>query len=222
MKIVCTSDTHGNLPEIPECDLFIHAGDFTPVSDHSIGFQTQWFTRDFGWWVKECLEKADQMIVVAGNHDFIAQAKPAYMHSPQPTSEIPGYTYLHNSSAEVGNFKIWGSPYSCRFGNWAFMRDENGLDEIWQTIPDDTNIVIVHGPPYSYGDKCMYYKGRDPHQGSISLMQRLRELPDLELVICGHIHEDSGVFTTPYCPIANVSYVDLNYKPRGHFYEFEI
>lgn len=215
MKIVCTSDTHGHLPlDIPECDLFIHAGDFTPVVDHSRQRQKNWFREDFYWWTHDIRKVAKNGIFIAGNHDFVARTDEKMMHQSK-------FTYLNNNYTEIGNQKIWGSPYSTPFGDWAFMRDEEGLYKIWQTIPDDTTIVIVHGPPYGYGDRCRHYEG-DPHQGSKTLWHRLTELPELQLVVCGHIHEDSGVFTTPYCPVANVSYVDLSYKPRGYFYNFDL
>jgi Icc-related predicted phosphoesterase len=220
MKIVATSDTHGNLPEIPECDVFIHAGDWTPTIDHSRSFQKDWFAHEFLGWTNQWVSRSAQAFYVAGNHDFVARTDPKIMDTPSAFA-----VYLENSSVEFEGVKFWGSPYSIEFGNWAFMKGESELRKIWDTIPDDTNVVIVHGPPYGYGDKCMYYDGRDPHQGSKSLTTRLAELVNLKLVICGHIHEDSGVFTSgvkPSYQIANVSYVDLNYRPRGYFYEFEI
>lgn len=212
MRIVATSDTHGILPRnVPPCDIFIHAGDFTPVHDHSRAFQKDWLNEWANW-----LDKVpSQMAVwICGNHDFIGQTDP----------DLLGFarTYLNNTSCEYDGIKIWGSPYSGTFGNWAFMREEDELKKIWDTIPDDTNIIVVHGPPYGYGDRVLYPNERDPHVGSPSLTQRISELSDLDLVVCGHIHEAAGVFENPYCQVANVSYVDLSYRPRGHFYTFEI
>ena len=49
--------------------------------------------------------------------------------------------------------RFWGSPWSVPFFKWAFMRPEKELAETWAQIPDDTDVVIVHGPPKGYGDR---------------------------------------------------------------------
>jgi len=215
MKIAAISDTHGHLPRVPECDVFIHAGDWTPVHNHSRGFQKDWVKNVLSQWSME-VDPETYILAIAGNHDFVARSDDDFVR------KNVYWDYLNNESREINGVKFWGSPYSLTFGNWAFMRDEEGLSEIWQTIPDDVNVLIVHGPPYGYGDKCMYYEGSDPHQGSRTLIQRISELSELELVLFGHIHESAGVYENPYCKMANLSYVDLSYIPRNNIMEFEI
>jgi Icc-related predicted phosphoesterase len=211
MKIAAISDTHGYLPEPPECDVLIHAGDWTPAINHSRSFQKEWMLGPFKEWLHNT-------IFIAGNHDFVARSDEDLLISALDHGDN---WYLKNEAITLNGVKFWGSPYSCKFGDWAFMRDEEGLDQIWQTIPDDTNVIIVHGPPYGYGDKCMYYDS-DPHQGSKTLTARMEELTELKLVITGHIHEAAGVYDFNGIPVANCSYVDLTYKPRHGYLEFDL
>ena len=219
MKIAAISDTHGYLPTPPECDVLIHAGDWTPATNHSREFQKNWVTDHFYPWIQRAEDVAKHIIYIAGNHDFVARSDPKMMFN------ISGVHYLMNESVEIGGIRFWGSPYSNKFGDWAFMRDEDGLDEIWQTIPDDTNVLITHGPPYGIGDRCDHYDN-DPHQGSKGLMNKALSLPDLKLMLFGHIHEAAGVYDYVEREFgfkaANCSHVNLQYKPRQGYLEFEL
>lgn len=64
-----------------------------------------------------------------------------------------GCTYLEDSGCEVLGYKIWGSPWSPTFFNWAFNLDiGEPLASKWELIPNDTEILITHGPPIGHGD----------------------------------------------------------------------
>ena len=58
-------------------------------------------------------------------------------------------TMLYNESIELDcGIKIWGSPCTPEFNNWAFaLKSEEASQQLYQTIPNDTNIVMTHGPP---------------------------------------------------------------------------
>lgn len=74
------------------------------------------------------------------------------------------------------------------------MEYDNKLDKIWQTIPNDTNVIITHGPAYGYHDQINDDYARDPNVGSKSLTKRKQELEGaLKLHISGHIHEARGI-----------------------------
>jgi len=62
--------------------------------------------------------------------------------------------------------------------------------DIWKHIPEDTEILITHGPPKYYGD---FVPGqRETHVGCSELLDRLRDVrPPYH--IFGHIHEGYGV-----------------------------
>lgn len=93
------------------------------------------------------------------------------------------------------------------------MKDDEDLDLIWDLIPDETDIVITHGPAYGAGDLVTNHMyDRDHHVGSVSLKTKLLKLPNLKLHVCGHIHEASGIYIGDYVTV-NASTCDLSYIP---------
>lgn len=167
MKVAAISDLHGlDVPDVPACDLLIVAGDCLHDRDA------------FGEWLQR--QPAETIVGIAGNHDYLALSDPAGVR------DLP-WIYLEDEGVVVDGVKVWGSPWSVRFGSWAFMASEDQLAQMWALIPDDTEILVVHGPPHGVLDKAW----RD-HVGSISLRTRLRGLLDLRLFVCGHIHESYG------------------------------
>jgi hypothetical protein len=44
-------------------------------------------------------------------------------------------------------YKFYGSPYTPAFCEWAFQLNETDAIEKWKKIPEDTEILITHGPP---------------------------------------------------------------------------
>lgn len=216
LKIVATSDFHGYLPDIPECDLLLIAGDICPVWNHDRAFQMDWLRWQFSPWMKK--QPAKEIVWVGGNHDFVLE------HARRFKIDDLGGTYLYNESAEVLGSKIWGSPLSPTFGKWAFMYDDELLWDYWQKIPEDTEIIVVHGPPFGYGDKTLGYMGSPPiNVGSRSLRNRINELPNLKFVVCGHIHPDYGThLTLQGVKVINATHVDDKYDPVNLPVEVEL
>ena len=60
----------------------------------------------------------------------------------------------------------------------------------WAKVPEDTNVLITHGPPYGILDRS---PGQEEHQGDPELLARCQELPDLRLVSFGHVHGAYGM-----------------------------
>ena len=88
-------------------------------------------------------------VLIAGNHDFLFERDPqraAYL--------IPSTVhYLEGRSTTIEGLKIWGGPWQPRFFDWAFNVDRGDpLKRIWKRIPDDTDIVVTHGPPQGIFD----------------------------------------------------------------------
>ena len=209
MRIACISDTHNRHRYIDprtlrDIDCIIHAGDFT-----SNGNQSQ--TIEFLTWFESLPIK--HKVFIAGNHDAYATSA----SFPDLLSKYaPSCHYLRNSSVTIDGLLIWGSPYSNTFGHWSFMKDDDELSLIWDEIPDNVNIVVTHGPAYHTADKVanpMY--GHNPHAGSRSLAERLFNLPNLRLHVCGHIHEAQGIYPDRYLTV-NASICDLPYVPSNH------
>lgn len=220
MKIIAISDLHGFLPQIPECDLLLIAGDIVP-DDFTPGTGAKYLSHDEQEnWVRTYFTKwldkvpARSVVGIAGNHDFIFQGTNLGFELP--------WTYLDDTTANVQGLNIHGAPWTPEFGGWAFMAPEVSLNEKWDKIPEDTDILVVHGPPHGYGDKTeMYLKpGQDPHVGSKTLEAKLYfgSFPNLKLVVFGHIHEGYGTGSMKLLDRnltwANVSHVDEYYSPN--------
>jgi hypothetical protein len=55
----------------------------------------------------------------------------------------------------------------------------------WNQIPDDTDILVTHGPPVGYGDLC--YSG--VRAGCVELLTTVQQRVKPKYHIFGHIHE---------------------------------
>lgn len=242
MRVIATSDFHGTLPDIPECDLLLISGDVTPVWNHDRKFQASWLRGEFYDWMRR--QPAKMTVWVGGNHDFALQD---WRYKRDKIGQLPGL-YLDNNWLELfpgilpdidwpedKPLKIWGSPMSNRFGGWAFMAEESDLSDLWKTIPRDIDILMVHGPMYGYGDFIPYMaysaekRGFEAsptghHVGSTSLLHQLtyEEWPNLKMIICGHIHEAYGHYKMGDVDIYNASLMDGSYDPVNPVWEIEL
>lgn len=203
IRIVATSDLHGHLPEpgvIPDCDILIIAGDICPIWDHHRQFQSNWLKSVFVQWLDE--QPAKTIVGIGGNHDFVLEG-----HKQKLGYKL-SWVYLNNEITEIDGIKIWGSPLSNRFGDWANMKPEPALSDVWKTIPRDINILVTHGPAYGHGDlaprasiwdiETQSFKiASQEHVGSASLSHQLSydEWPNLTHHIFGHIHEGYGSYS---------------------------
>ncbi|MBK04634.1 MAG: metallophosphoesterase [Deltaproteobacteria bacterium] len=197
MRIVAISDTHTkhNQFDIPDGDVLIHAGDFT-----SRGKQKE--IRRFNNFLGTLPHK--HKVVIAGNHDFALENEPE-LAEPMLTN----CTYLRDSSIVIEGVKIYGSPWQPEFFNWAFnLPRGEPLKEKWEQIPDDTDILITHGPPYGILDKT----ARGEHVGCEELIKIvLKKKPAYH--IFGHIHEAAGEIKQDGIHFINASLLNLQYKP---------
>jgi predicted phosphodiesterase len=208
MKVVALSDTHGYLPEdLPACDLLLLAGDMTPVTNHRLSFQAEWLDGPFRAWLKRV--PARKVIGVAGNHDLIFERAPELVPAGLP------WTYLQDSGTEWEGWKIWGTPWQPWFFDWAFNAGPERLQRQWALIPDDTDILVLHGPPRGYGDGVPERDGVR-HCGCPHLLERIEQVRPL-VCVYGHIHEGRGEWQLGPTRLANVTLVDegydLCYKP---------
>ncbi len=145
MNIVALSDLHGFLPDnVPACDLLLIAGDICPVENHAPLFHAQWLDGPFRFWLRR--QSARKIIGIAGNHDLLFEQQPHLV--PRNLS----WTYLQDSGTQFEGWNIWGTPWQPWFFDWAFNGDPERLRRQWSLIPDETDILVVHGPPFGYGD----------------------------------------------------------------------
>jgi Icc-related predicted phosphoesterase len=121
---------------------------------------------------------------------------------------------LCDEGIDLLGFKIYGTPWQPRFFDWAFNADEPELEKRWAAIPDDTDILVLHGPPHGYGDLAPAITGiRNDmeHTGSPALIKRIREIKP-QLVIFGHIHSGYGVYEENGIVMSNVSVLNERYQ----------
>lgn len=212
MLICNVSDLHGHLIDIPDCDLLLIAGDVTPLSvDRDFKKSIIWYNTIFNDWIQQLKARGIAIIMVAGNHDFIFEKGHDII--------VPHLDccYLNHNETTFKDLIIYGAPYSLPFNNWAFNVPEVELEKKWAQISNDTDIIIVHGPPYEYGDKCE--DGR--LMGSTSLTERIKSIKP-SLVVTGHIHHSYGTYMLDATTIINASVCTEKYKPLNKPIMFEI
>lgn len=207
MKIVCISDTHGfhSRLKMPKGDVLIHAGDATQIGkpEECLEF-ISWFQA----------QRYPYKLFVPGNHDFGFDRQAwlrQLLHAPHR-----GVYFLQDSGVEIGGLLFYGAPWIPNLKGWAFYGDELLLTLKFAKIPDQTNVLITHGPPEGLMDDCGH------HVGSPELKKRLeqlRPLGHLKLHVFGHIHEGYGrqngsvnaaICTGEYMPTNPPIVVELN------------
>jgi Icc-related predicted phosphoesterase len=196
MKIVALSDTHGNhlSVDIPEGDIIIHCGDFTRKSNYQE-------VMDFIQWYSEL--RFSHKILVAGNHDrFIEKRKQEFLEILNGRNII----YLENQSVQVDAYKLFGSPYTRIFGGIGSFTysNEDEAREIWDIIPNGSDIIITHGPPEGFRD---YSKTENKNTGCAVLLEHILKIKPAYHIF-GHLHESYGIDSNEDTVFVNASLVN--------------
>lgn len=206
-----TSDLHGNLPDIPECDVLIVAGDVCPNWDHTRPFQRLWLETNFSNWLREA--PADVILGIGGNHDYALEESAAFAR------KLP-WIYLLDEGLDFRGVKFWGFPWVPNLSKWAFHLDDAGLDRKIDLIPNDMDIVIAHGPPWGTCDKTVPRFGgcHAGFPGTNGMLKRVKP----EIYVCGHIHEGYGFAVNDAgVNVMNVSRMTEDYEPTNPVVEVE-
>lgn len=181
MRVVAVADLHNNRPYVPDGDVLVVAGDLTWEGKLSQVMQVS-------KWLKELPHK--HKVVIAGNHDFCLDKdsiRGADCNDAVRALQDAGCTYLMDSGCEIDGKKFYGSPWQPWFHDWAFNVQRGQLYVHWNKIPADLDVLVVHGPPYGYGD--MITSGE--RVGCSELTYALEQKKPKH-VFYGHIHEDWG------------------------------
>lgn len=231
MKIWLISDTHGehNHLKVPdEVDMMICAGDIGNSKDN---YKNEQEVLNFISWC--CPLEIKYKILIAGNHDTSIQA--GLVDMKKYSSDI---IYLEHDSTVVEGIKIFGSPYTPFFHNWAFNVKRSKLDAYWQSIPENTDILVTHGPPLGILDHTESGEGliNDPESGNKgvyscgdkSLLNHVERVKP-KIHVFGHLHSEDHCFNSGTMTISrldtkfiNASVVDLrrNLINNGQIIEF--
>lgn len=179
IKLVIISDTHNKHEYlfVPPGDILIHAGDFSNWGD------TESVER-FNFWLGTLPHP--HKIVIAGNHDFCFEREPE-----KAQALLTNGTYLQDESILIEGIRFCGSPWQPWFHNWAFnLQRGEEIRAKWDLIPEDTDVLITHGPPYGFGDQTH----RGERVGCEDLLEVVRRIGP-RYHIFGHIHEAYGTWT---------------------------
>lgn len=211
-RLICISDTHnrhGHI-QIPDGDILIHAGDFTARG-------TAAEVADFGRWLKT-LPHAHK-IVICGNHDFLGEEDLSAVRKLLDCA-----TVLQDESVDILGIKIYGSAWTPYFGGWAFnLHRGPHLAERWSQIPEDTDVLVTHGPPALIGDQ-VHTEGTlsIENVGCTDLSKRLSQLKNLKAHIYGHIHEGYGLRNINSVAYINASILNEYYHVKNSPIQLDI
>ena len=242
MRITHISDTHNKHNQLngllPGGDLLIHSGDISSLGRKS---EVERFVKWFNG-----IDNYTNKVFIAGNHDMTfdkeillrdklayfegkteydtscSEGKPDWLDNLLQTGLNHNVFYLENNYVILDDVKIWGSPITPSFGyGWGFNKDRGyDINQIWNQIPDDTDIVITHGPIHSYCDRT---DRGGLNVGCEQLYHRLNEVQP-QLHFSGHIHEAYGYRQTNWGYAFNGCNCDLSYlvnnKPMTFEYDF--
>ena len=206
------SDTHGKHAKF-KCeggDILIHAGDCTSGGSlrDSIDFLNWFSSQDYS-----------HLIMIAGNHDWAFQSQPTLLADECRKRKIillnDSGIILKDMSDPTINIRVWGSPIQLEFNNFAF-NCQHGADikRHWDLIPNNTEILITHCPPYGILDEVVQIGGfpySPPNlAGCQDLLNKIKET-NVKLSVFGHIHEARGIIYKDLVTYVNASSLDRQY-----------
>jgi len=210
MRITFLSDTHTKHKLVdsflPGGDILIHSGDFM-----SSGYNPSEAESFFNWF--DSIKNYDTKILIAGNHDRIMENDPSWA-----SGVLTGYKtieYLQDEELTLfpeDNIHIWGSPWQPKFYNWAFNLERGEeIKQKWDLIPENTDILITHGPPFGKLD-FVYYDG--VNVGCEELMKKVESVKP-KIHVFGHIHEGAGYVFDGTTHFFNASILNDRYEFRN-------
>lgn len=218
LRIVCISDTHSlelKMKDTPAGDVLIHAGDFSSTGrmeeianfrnfidslphpqkiviagNHDITMETDYYVNS-----PHGGQRFHRQLF--HSKDFDATAYSQECRKIIETFSYPAYSYLEGSACHLldpekntpSELLVYGAPWQPAFYDWAYNLPIGPLlKEKWDQIPDETDVLITHGPPLGILDQAY-----DGHQcGCPDLLTTIKERVKPRLHIFGHIHEGHG------------------------------
>jgi len=196
---------------IPEGDVLVIPGDFT-----NVGAKAD--VKDFNLWLKE--QPCKWKVVIAGNHDWCFATKGKKKKSPGwLTAGDDKIIYLQDDEVIIDGVKFYGSPWQPEFCNWAFnLPRGSALRDKWQWIPNDTDVLITHGPPAGILDVSAYGNER---LGCVDLLDRVYKV-NPKVHAFGHIHSAYGTEQKMNTMFINAAICTESYLPANNPIVYDI
>lgn len=193
MRIVFISDTHGNHSDLGTLhgDVLIHCGDFCD------GFFDEDQTLvEFDEWLGE--QNFDVILCVGGNHDFLAETiyksgKPVFKNA----------VYLVDETYHFNGINFYGSPWLPDLEGWANYLPDNKRKEKWELIPDSTDVLITHTPPFGILDKP-----RSERSIGCNFLSEAIQRVKPKIHCFGHVHASPGVVNDSGIEFINATMVN--------------
>lgn len=215
MKVCVTSDLHGYLPEIEQCELLLICGDIVSLKHQRYSKSCkQWYTKVFQPWIDSL--PCNKVLFIPGNHEVGMEGhegeykKLFGSHNKATVLFHESYEYL---GSDGKTYKIFGTPYCKIFGNWAFMKSNSDLKEKFSEIPEGLDILFTHDVAYGYADQSLQDIGwgTEEHFGTVELRDAILEKKP-KYHFSGHIHTaNHNLIMIGDTKHYNVSYVDETY-----------
>jgi Icc-related predicted phosphoesterase len=206
VKLVLISDTHcqHDKVQIEKCDVLVHAGDLSyRGTEDEITPALVWLQK----------QPAEFVVLIAGNHDWLFERNPVLARTL--LSQYPKIKYLEDESVTLHGVKFWGSPYTPEFCNWAFNANQAEIKPHWDAIPDDTDVLVTHGPAYGLLDRA---HPTGPKLGCQDLAKAVTRVGPMVHVF-GHIH---GGYGSQNGMVFNASVVNESYIVKNPPHVLEI
>lgn len=232
-RVALTSDWHGNLPDVPECDVLVIAGDTCPDFIRPARKSQGWRRIDGGpdqaRWLREKFvphieaQPAKLTLIIGGNHDFVFQSD---FLIPYDNFLGASIIYLRDMTWTTSSgLSFYGIPWVPNLPSWAFYASDEDLATLYGAVPNGTDVLITHGPPYGYGDVTSMRFASDPpdfdgHVGTRACLDAIQRV-EPRVTVCGHIHEGAGHYRIPVqehdhpMHLYNAAYVDEHYRPKA-------
>jgi len=199
--ITCISDFHGLLTfKIEPCDLLLIAGDLLPAYHDkflSANLQINWLQNEFKPWLKK--QPVKETCLICGNHCWLGEIDNSYFRKIGKKVH-----YLQDEEITIQGIRIYGTPHSPEFNNWAFGKTEKSLEKYWSNIPENIDILLCHCPPFNIFDKTYNSNGIYRNIGSPSLNKRI-DIIRPKYVVFGHAHGEYGRIK-----IDNIEYINCS------------
>ena len=225
MKIWHISDTHNfhhqlNIPE--GIDLVIHTGD---CSNRMDPYTNEPEVRQFIEWYEQV--PIPNKIFIPGNHDTSIERN--LIKGSDFISA--GIHLLNHDWMDVGGIKIFGSPYTPTFGQWAFMKSRETINRVWEQIPEGMDIVAVHGPCKGILDLSRDRQNVLEFCGDGALRKHVLNRVKPKYFLSGHIHNFEDIINTGFrhLPDYNITFsnaagvtdrkFDLGITYQGNIFE---
>ena len=168
---------------VPDVDMVIHCGD---ESNNGNAWFNESESREFFSWYAAL--PIPNKVFVPGNHST------AIEQGLVRARDYPTVHFLIHEQLEWSGLKLFGSPYTPKFFDWAYMKDRSELDAVWASIPNDIDILMTHGPPKGILDVTRDMDSRQPiHVGSKSLRTHVETRIKPIYHAFGHIHDERSI-----------------------------